>query len=270
MRWENLTAPDFVQAVRDVQGVCLLPIGVIEKHGEHLPMGTDYFRGQALADAVAQIEPAIVFPPYYFGQVQEARHQPGAIALSPQLLFNLLEEVCGEIARNGLNKIVIISAHGGNRFFLPHFARSMLYKRKDFIVYLPDTTIYRPYKTDEWKKIKQEESDGHAGEVESSEILYIHPELAKMDSFGGDGSARPRLGALSEMFTGIQWYAEYPDHYCGDGRTATAEKGKFIMEWSSQRLAKLVRAVKADNVLPKLAAEYYDQAEKPLDTPRKL
>ena len=270
MRWEDLTAPDFAQAVKDVEGVCLLPIGVIEKHGEHLPLGTDHFRGRALAEAAAAIEPAIVFPAYYFGSSYESKHQPGSISLSPGIMLGLLEEVCDEIARNGLTKIVILNSHGGNRFFLPHFARSMLYKRKDFVVYLPNAAVYRPYSTEEWKAMKQEPSDGHAGEVETSEILHICPELAKMESFGGDGSARPGLKPLADTFTGFHWYAEYPDHYCGDGRTATAEKGKFIMDWSAPRLAKLLRTVKDDKLLPAMAARYYDQAKQPLATPRNL
>ena len=50
MKWEELTAPDIKQAVEDVKGVCLVPVGILEKHGEHLPVGTDYLCGKAVAE----------------------------------------------------------------------------------------------------------------------------------------------------------------------------------------------------------------------------
>ena len=76
-QWEELTGPDFVQAIHQSQGVCVLPFGIIEKHGPHLPLGTDLLDVRfAVTNAVKQ-EYAVVFPAYYFGQIFEARHQPG-------------------------------------------------------------------------------------------------------------------------------------------------------------------------------------------------
>jgi creatinine amidohydrolase len=270
MLWEDLTAPNFAQAVKDVQGVCLVPVGIIEKHGEHLPLGTDHFRGRYLAEAAAAIEPVIIFPSYYFSQIQEARHQPGAIGLSPGMIFDLLEEVCGEIARNGMHKIILLNTHGGNRFFLPHFARSMLYKRKDFVTYVPNAPVYRPHQDPEWQKMRDETHDGHAGEVETSEMLHIDPSLVKMNEFGGDGKDHVTRAEIPDAFTGFNNYAAHPDHYCGDGRSATPEKGKYLYEWAAPRLAKVIRDVKDDELLPRLARQFYDQLEKPLETPRNL
>ena len=79
-KWEELTAPDFVQAIHQSQGVCVLPFGIIEKHGPHLPLGTDLLDVRfAVTNAVKQ-EYAVVFPEYYFGQIFEARQQPGTLA----------------------------------------------------------------------------------------------------------------------------------------------------------------------------------------------
>ena len=58
MQWEKLTAPDFAKAVEDTQGVCLLPLPCVEKHGEHLPLGTDLFIGMEICRRAAEIEPA--------------------------------------------------------------------------------------------------------------------------------------------------------------------------------------------------------------------
>ena len=97
MQWENLTAPDFAAAVKETRGVCLLPLPCIEKHGEHLPLGTDLFIGMEIARRAAEIEPAVVFPPFYLTQILEARHQPGTIAIGTHLMLKLLEAVCDEI-----------------------------------------------------------------------------------------------------------------------------------------------------------------------------
>src|SRR4051794_14154381 len=67
-KWEELTAGDFRQAVQQSKGLCLLPFGILEKHGPHLPLGTDLLNVRyASLQAVTQ-EYAVVFPEYYFGQ----------------------------------------------------------------------------------------------------------------------------------------------------------------------------------------------------------
>jgi hypothetical protein len=81
-RWEELTAADFVEAIQRSQGTCLLPFGILEKHGAHLPLGTDLVNVRYLSLTAAAQEYAVVFPEYYFGQIFEAKHQPGTIAYS--------------------------------------------------------------------------------------------------------------------------------------------------------------------------------------------
>ncbi len=78
-KWEELTGPDFIQAVHQAQGVCVLPFGIIEKHGPHLPLGTDLLDVRfAVLNAVHQ-EYAVIFPEYYFwpGLRSAASNSPG-------------------------------------------------------------------------------------------------------------------------------------------------------------------------------------------------
>ena len=84
-KWEELTASRFVKGVELPGGVCIIPLGVYEKHGPHLPLGTDMYQVRAVACQAAEKEYAIVFPPYYFSQINEARSQPGTITYSPEL-----------------------------------------------------------------------------------------------------------------------------------------------------------------------------------------
>ena len=119
VKWEELTAADFAKAIQQSQGTCILPIGILEKHGPHLPLGTDLLNIRYISVTAAQQEFAVVFPEYYFGQIFEARHEPGTVAYSAKIQLELLQETTDEMARNGCKKIVIANGHGGNESLLP-------------------------------------------------------------------------------------------------------------------------------------------------------
>jgi len=110
VHWEELTAADFKDAIARAQGTCLLPFGILEKHGAHLPLGNDLLNVRYAALNAAQQEYAIVFPEYYFGQIFEAKHQPGTVAYSRGLELQLLQETTDEMARNGCKKDIIVTA----------------------------------------------------------------------------------------------------------------------------------------------------------------
>src|SRR6266478_5899567 len=126
VHWEELTAADFKDGIARAQGTCLLPFGIMEKHGPHLPLGNDLLNVRYVALNAAQQEYAIVFPEYYFGQIFEAKHEPGTVAYSRGLQLQLLQETTDEMARNGCKKIIIVNGHGGNNSLLPFFAQSEL------------------------------------------------------------------------------------------------------------------------------------------------
>src|SRR5436309_15473890 len=133
--WEELTAEDFVKALDQAKVVCLLPFGIIEKHGPSGPMGTDLINVRYATFEATKQEYAIVFPEYYFGQIFEAKHQPGTIAYSTHLQLELLQETTAEMARNGCKKIAIVSGHGGNTNLIQFFAQTTLETPKDYVVY---------------------------------------------------------------------------------------------------------------------------------------
>ena len=125
-KWEELTAADFRDAIAKAQGTCLLPFGIFEKHGPHLPLGTDLLNVRYVSEHAAQQEYAVIFPQYFAGQIFEARHEPGTIAYSAEMQLKLLQETTDEMARNGCKKVVIVNGHGGNENLLPYFAQTQL------------------------------------------------------------------------------------------------------------------------------------------------
>src|ERR1700685_2068630 len=138
VHWEELTAGDFREGIHRAQGTCVLPFGILEKHGPHMPLGTDLLDVRYAALHAAEQEYAVVFPEYYFGQIAEARHEPGTIAYSREMQLALPQETTDEMARNGCKKVVIVNGHGGNDSLLPYFAQTQLDKFHDYVVYVFD------------------------------------------------------------------------------------------------------------------------------------
>src|ERR1700734_1187423 len=144
VHWEELTAADFREGIQRAQGTCLLPFGILEKHGPHLPLGTDLLDVRYAALHAAEKEYAIVFPEYYFGQIAEARHEPGTIAYSREMQLALLQETTDEMARNGCRKVIIVNGHGGNEHLLHFFAQTQMERQRDYVVYVLDGERSKP------------------------------------------------------------------------------------------------------------------------------
>ena len=262
-RWDELTASDWPAAIERSKGVAILPIGVLEKHGPHAPIGSDLIHVRECAARAAKQEYAVVFPDYFYGQIYEARHQPGTFALPSRLLWDLLDATCDEIARNGFKKILIVNGHGGNPNFLRFFIQSQLERRRDYIVYLhdpaPDPAL--DAKVTALRK-SDPAGDSHAGERETSTLLYLRPDLVLMDRATRESGANERRLALPDLYTGIWWYAGYPNHYAGEGATATGELGQLLTEGRITSIVKAIRTVKADDRGPALQQEFFDRVLK--------
>lgn len=261
MRWEEMTSDLFPQAVEKAEGVCLLPLSCIECHAHHLPLGTDTFIGRDLCNRAATLEPAVVFPDFIFTQILEARHYPGCIGMDPELTIRLLDNACREIARNGLKKIVLVNAHGGNDHLIHYFAQIQLASSRDYVVYVANPA----YGEEDDPVNAQWETtiDGHAGERETSAILAIRQELVRKEALKSDGEGNPlgRLKPLRDLGVdmGIWWYADYPSHYCGDGSYGTVEKGNRWLDARAAALARTIRAIKNDMETKRLQDEFFER-----------
>ena len=265
VKWEELTAEDFRTAIQQAKGTCLLPFGILEKHGPHLPLGTDLLNVRYAALHAAEQEFAVVFPEYYFGQIFEAKNQPGTVAYSMELQLKLLQETTDEMARNGCKKVIIVNGHGGNEHLLPYFAQAQMASPKDYVVYVLDGERSRPGGPAK----KSTGIDYHAGENETSNTLYTHPELTHLDRAGRESGADQKRQNLPEfLYTGIWWYARFPNHYSGDGSVATKELGEWNVQGWISTIVEAIRAVKADDASLKIQNEFYEKSKHPLDTPQ--
>ena len=258
-RWDELTFSDWELALEKSNNTCILPIGILEKHGPGVPIGSDLIRAREWAKRATEEEYAVVFPDYFYGQVNEARQHYGTFSLPSDLTMNLLEATADEIARNGFDKIIIINSHGGNPQMIRYFIQNQLEKKKDYVVYFFEPGMSKEVR-DEMMRIRKTElaTDQHGGEREASEIKYLRPELLKLErSPDESGENLNRLKLPSTLYTAIWWYASYPNHYAGDASFASVELGKLVTENTLNELITAIKSVKNDHQTLEIQREYF-------------
>ncbi|MES2371571.1 MAG: creatininase family protein [Bacteroidota bacterium] len=262
-RWDEITAADWNNALAKSNKTCILPIGILEKHGPHVPMGSDLIRVREYAARATQKEYAVVFPDYFYGQINEAKHQPGVFALPERVVWDMLENTCDEIARNGFTKIIIVNGHGGNPELIKYFIQTRLEKERNYAVYFfqpsSDSTFNRQVNA---RRRSDARGDQHAGEKETSEVLYFRPELVQLDSAKNESGANQNRLSIPNVYTGIWWYADYPNHYAGEGDKATTALGKLIADHTISQLIEAIKAIKSDDKTLKLQKEFFDRVRK--------
>jgi creatinine amidohydrolase len=261
-KWEELTAADFVKALQAANNTCALPFGIVEKHGPAGVLGTDLINVRFSTLKATRDEYVIVFPEYYTGQIFEAKHQPGTIAYSTHLQLEMLQETVAEMGRNGCQKIVIVNGHGGNTALIQYFAQTQLESPKDYVVYTV-SGLGAPQGT-AGAAPSRPGVDGHAGEGEVSNLMASRPELAHPErSATESGADQNRLELPQGVYTGIWWYAKFPNHYQGNSAGATAARGQAATDASAAQIANAFRAIKRDETALRLQKEFFERAAKP-------
>lgn len=261
-RWDELTASDFPKALEKSSQTIILPIGILEKHGPHVPIGSDLIHVREWAIRAVQKEYAVVFPDYFYGQINEARQQPGTFSLPSKLIWDMLDATIEEFARNGFKRIVIINGHGGNPEFIRFFMQSQLNKRRDYAVYFfePGRDQAFTAKIEQMRKTDLA-NDQHAGEKETSLISFYRPDLIQMEKAAQESGTNQNRLAIP-AYTAIGWYAKFPNHYAGEGAKGTSELGKVYADFEIESLAKGLKIIKADTRTLELQKEFYDRVDK--------
>ena len=262
-RWDELTASDWEMALQKSDSTCILPIGILEKHGPHGPIGSDLIKVRQWSAGATKKEYAVVFPDYFYGQINEAKQQYGTFSLPSSLVMELLEATCKEIGRNGFKKIIIVNGHGGNPQMIRYFIQNQLEKKRDYAVYFfdPKTPKDVAEKASQLRK-SEAKFDMHGGENETSSLLYLRPDLVKLDkSTSESGENQNRLQLSNDLYTAIWWYADYPNHYAGKAEVSSIELGKLLTDSIIESLANAIKAVKEDKQTLKLQDEYFSKVK---------
>lgn len=264
MTWEEMTPTEFLATREKSKGFCVLPVASIERHGGHLPLGTDTFVADAVCRRASELEPMMVFPVLQFGINSEAAANPGAIGFRTDTLMLLFENLCDEIARNGFKKILLYSGHGGNTYGLPFFVQQWATKPHDYMVY---------YQMINYTQIKLKDpakwpppGGQHGGLFETAAVMGARADTVKLNQKIPEehGKKQNKLKHLRDLgiYTAINWYSNYPCHYNGPLGAPTKRLGDEMIDDMARQLVETARAIKNDKEAPRLMQEFYRRQAK--------
>jgi creatinine amidohydrolase len=231
---DELSTKEAAQAAKD-GAVVIFPVGSVEEHGDHLPLGTDSIQPEYIAVEVAKKTGCLVAPPFRYGICNATRNFPGTLTIEFDTLYRVAHDVLSELIRNGFNRIIVMSGHAGNSHMvaLRLAAQDIVQKNdgKARVMVLSDFDF-----AEDLAKQFAKVEDGHAGTLETSRVMAIKPELVK-----GKGAADKWRMPRFEVVAHPEVY--FPSGVNGDATSASAEKGEKINQYIIEQVEKLVKDI---------------------------
>jgi len=226
----NITMPQFIEGLKKTKTV-IIPFGSVEEHGEHLPLGTDTMHVCEVCRMVSMEIPVFVAPPVHYGLCKSTSQHPGTFTIQGTTLRLLTIDIVTSFYGHGLRNFILISGHAGKTHIsmIIDSGEELINKFPDIQIAaltildlkLPDGLIETP-------------GDSHAGELETSVIQFMYPELVKGTSpeeyphFPKHILVRNKL----KYWKGGVW---------GNPKLASEEKGKIVLEEEKKLLTELVK-----------------------------
>lgn len=227
--------------------VAVLPWGATEPHNYHLPYGTDTLETDYIAYESARIAcekgaKIMILPTIPFGVNTGQIDIPFCINMNPGTQFEVLKDVIESLVNQGIKKLLVLNGHGGNEF--KHMIRELKVSRPEIFI----TTL-------DWFNTLNnsdyfDEPGDHAGEMETSIMLHIHPDICLPLKEAGDGrSSNFKLKGIKEgwVWAPRKWKKISKDTGVGNPSKATAERGKKFLNDLTEKIASyLIELDKAD------------------------
>jgi len=232
--WEDLTMPGF-EALRQTSQTVILPLGTLEEHGPHLPLGTDTFHALEVVRRVAGRRPVLVAPPLFYGMCRSTREHPGTVSISGDALRALLLSVGREFYRQGWRNLVFVSGHAGGT----HIS-AVLEAAERLLVELPEAKIAVVNLLELLREVLADKpdlvhtrGDSHAGEVETAIMMAAYPHLVQ-------GTAPEEWPSFPKYVLVRDKPRYWPGGVWGNPGPATAAQGEAILEAEAARLDRLI------------------------------
>jgi len=247
----NMTVREVREGLKEMKTV-IVPVGVVEQHGYHLPLSVDIFNAQEIANRASALSGCFVAPTMHYAF--SGGMLPGTINISPQVVSLVLMDIFKSLTVQGFKNIIVLLGHGGSENIQAVNDAAMSFQRLQpdlqgiCILVVPFWEVSPAYMK------SFDEGDYHAGKYETSMMLYWHPELVQMEHVAVDSPEllhvmRTDPDAYAAKIRGIDSEFVKPKlvqnpaievGVMGDPFTANAELGKTIAEESSTAIATLV------------------------------
>ncbi|MCP8617337.1 creatininase family protein [Salirhabdus salicampi] len=222
--------------------VAILPVGAVEAHGPHLPLGTDNVLAERLADKLAEQVNAFVLPTLPYGQVWSLKNFPGSINVSNESIIGMLVDIGDSLYRQGFKVLAIVNGHLGNAVAIKEAARRLYERYKDFKVFY----FFYPGMKNPVEEVRETPSSHgtyfHACEIETSFMLHLAEEYVDMEKAICDIPTIP----LSADSTPTPWEEFTSSAVLGDATLATKEKGGKIISVSLNHMIDMIQLAKEE------------------------
>ena len=248
----NLSFVDVDRLSRSGRALIIIPIGSVEEHGPHLPLGVDTFAAEAYAEHIApHLESegfdVLLAPAVWYGVAQAALAFPGTLTVKPETLTALLTDVGSALSDHGFKKLIMLNGHRdlGHMAAISRAVESLSAAGLDIvnIGFVTDPTITAACFRQGMEGISRSsrpDREGHAGEWETSLALYSFPELVDLDAAQ---ELQPNLNYDIDAFRGeTVKYEVLSDGrgYFGSPQVASAETGRRLLDVRSRNMARLI------------------------------
>lgn len=229
----EITMSEFESHLQSIR-TAILPVGSVEEHGRHLPLGTDTMQVWEVARRAAEAVPVFVCPPLHYGYCRSTRDHPGTISITPETLRRLIFDLGSSLFRQGIRGLIVASGHAGGLHMaaLEEAGENLVEAHESIEVAV--VCEYRWAQEGGRHGIVETADDGHAGEIETSRLQAIHPSLVK-------GSSPEEYPSPPHPFIAREKRRHWPGGVWGNPSKASASTGELLFSHSVQRLVDLVR-----------------------------
>ena len=247
--WWDLTTVDFAGLDRE-RTVAVLPVGAVEQHGPHLPVGVDAAINAGIVaraiELMPQNCPLLVLPMTSVGKSDEHLAFRGTLTLSHETLGALWYELGASVYRAGLRKILFFNSHGGQPQLTEIVCRDL---RVKLCMFAASTMWAQLTDMSDLFDSAEIKHGIHGGRIETSMMLHLHPGLVKMELAENFAPMTLQIEREAELICRgaayFGWQAQdlHPAGVSGNAAEATAELGRELVERAATGLAKLVEEI---------------------------
>jgi creatinine amidohydrolase len=229
---ENITMTEFKKHLHKTRTI-VFPFGTVEEHGSHLPLNTDTL---IIYEALKMIKKKVFLaPPVYYGVCTTTKHHAGTINISPSTLRSLSRDMVVDSYKKGLRNFLLISGHGGGQHMaaLKEVSEELIEELKGIKI-----AAFSPYDLlwKELSELSETENDSHAGELETSMMLYLAKDLVK-------GRAKEEYPQIPKPFIQKDYTRYWKGGVWGNPQKATIEKGEQALKIIVQAITDIIKDI---------------------------